>query len=232
VRRILIFSASIFFCCVYSTASADIYSWIDENGIRHFTNYAPPPQAKIILKTEELPHDQQADNARVETERLDQLTTALQALAEKEAQLAEMQAAAEKRIEAANRKAQEALDHADLLLNEAQHESYGHGSSGYGDYPYKHSYNQSIYNRWYYHRSGSIKYKRPHYKYRHKRYYEKKYHSKKRHRYKYRGSGHRRYEFRTHIMNRRLPAIRGGAVHRSGFGHRRSLGSRSLSLSR
>ncbi len=232
VRRILIFMASILFFGVCSTASADIYSWTDENGIRHFTNSAPPRQAKIIQKIEELPHDQQADHERVETERLDQLTAALQTLAEKEAELAEMQLTAEKRVEAANRKAQEALDQAESLLNEAQHGPYGHGSSGYGYYPYKHGYNQSIYDRWYYHHSGSISYKKRHYKYRHKHDDEKKYHSQKRHGHKYRGFGHRRYEFRTHKMTRRLPAIRGGSVHRSGFGHRHSLGVRSFSLNR
>ena len=232
MRRIIIFSATIFFCCVCSAANADIYTWIDDNGIRHFSNYAPPRHAKIILKTEELPHDQQADDERMEAERLDQLAAALQVLAEKDAELTEKQLTAEKRNEAPNRKAQGTLDQAESLLNEAQRESYDHSRSGYGHYPYKHSYNQLIYNRWYYHRSGSTLNKSRHSKYRHKYDDEKKYHSKKRHGYKYRGGGHRRYEFRTHIMNRRLPAIRGGSVHRSGFGHRRSIGTRSFSLSR
>ena len=229
MRPMLIFLTSIIFCCVCSTAGADIYAWVDENGIRHYTNYAPPPQAKIIMKTEELPYDRQADTERMESERLDQLTAALQAVAEKETQLAEMQLAAEKRIEEANRKAQEALEQAEALLNEAQGGPYGYGGSRYGYYPYGTGYNQSIYNRWYYHHSGSILYKKHHYKNRHKHYYKKKYHSKKRHAYKYRGGDRRHYKFRTYITNRRSTAIRGGFVHRSGFGHRRTIGTRSFS---
>ncbi len=230
MRRLLIFTASILLCCVYSTASADIYAWVDENGVRHFTNYAPPPQAEVIMKTEELPYDEQADNERLETERLDQLTDALQAVAEKEAQLAEMQLAAEKRIESANRKAQEALEQAESLLNQAQYESDDHGSSGYGTYgyyPYKRSYNHSIYNRWYYRNSGSIYHKKHHQKYRHKHYYKKKYRHKKRHDYKYRGGGHRRYQFRKHAINRPAKTMRGGFSHRS-----RSFGQRSFSFNR
>ena len=232
MRPMLIFLTSIIFCCVCSTAGADIYAWVDENGIRHYTNYAPPPQAKIIMKTEELPYDRQADTERMESERLDQLNAALQAVAEKETQLAEMQLAAEKRIEEANRKAQEALEQAEALLNEAQGGPYGYGGSRYGYYPYGTGYNQSIYNRWYYHHSGSILYKKHHYKNRHKHYYKKKYNSKKRHAYKYRGGDRRHYKFRTYITNRRSTAIRGGFVHRSGFGHRRTIGTRSFRSNR
>ena len=222
MRPMLIFLTSIMFCCVCSTAGADIYAWVDENGIRHFTNYAPPLQAKIIMKTEEIPYDRQADAERLESERLDQLTAALQAVAEKETQLIEMQLAAEKRIEEANRKAQEALEQAESLLNEAQNGPYGYGSSRYGYYPYGTGYNPSIYNRWYYRHSGSILYKKHHFK--------KKYHSKKRHTYKHRGADRRHYKFRTYITNRRSTPIRGGFVHRSGFGHRRTIGTRSFSI--
>jgi hypothetical protein len=38
----------IFFCA--TTSSANIYSWVDENGITHFTNYSPPPGAKLAVK--------------------------------------------------------------------------------------------------------------------------------------------------------------------------------------
>ena len=34
-------------------ANADIYSWTDENGVNHFTNYSPPKQAKLLIKTPE-----------------------------------------------------------------------------------------------------------------------------------------------------------------------------------
>ena len=232
MRPMLIFLTSIMCCCVYSTAGADIYAWVDENGIRHFTNYAPPPQAKIIMKTEEIPYDRQADTERLESERLDQLTAALQAVAEKETQLAEMQLAAERRIEEANRKAQEALEQVESLLNEAQSGPYGYGSSRHGYDSYESGSNQLIYNRWYYHRSGSTSYKKHHYKNRHKHHYRKEHHSKKRHAYKYRGGDRRHYKFRSYITNRRSTAIRGGYGHRSGFGHRRTIGTRSFSFNK
>lgn len=152
--------------------------------------------------------------------------------AEEEIQLAEMQLKAEKRIEEADRKAQEAPGQAESLLNESQYGPYSHGVSRYGDYPSGTGYNQSIYNRWYYHHGGSILYKKHHYKYRPKHYYQKKYHSKKRHVYKYRGGDRRHYKFRTYITNRRSTAIRGGFVHRSGFGHRRTIGTRSFSFNK
>jgi hypothetical protein len=184
------------------------------------------------MKTEELPHDRQADTERLESEPLGQLTAARQAVAEKEIQLAEMQLTAEKRIEEADRKAQEAPGQAESLLNESQYGPYSHGVSRYGDYPSGTGYNQSIYNRWYYHHGGSILYKKHHYKYRPKHYYQKKYHSKKRHVYKYRGGDRRHYKFHTYITNRRSTAIRGGFVHRSGFGHRRTIGTRSFSFNK
>jgi hypothetical protein len=223
MRRLLFVSASILFYCACSTASADIYAWMDENGVRHFTNYAPPPQAKVIMKTKELPYDRQADEERMQTERLDQLAAALQEVAEKEAQLAKMQLEAERRIEAANRKAQEALEQAESLLNQAQYESDGYGSSRYG-YPYKGRYNHSVYNRWYY-RNSSILYEKHHHDYRHKHYYKKKYRYKKRHDYKYRGGGHRSYQVRKNHLSRRSPAMRGGFGHRS-----RAFGQRSFSF--
>ncbi len=232
MRRMIIFLTSICFCCVYSTAGADIFAWVDENGIRHFSNYAAPPQAKFVMKTEELPYDQQADTERMESEPLDQLAAALQAAAEKEIQLAGMQLAAEKRIEDANRKAQEALEQSESLLNEAQHGPYSYGASRHGDYPSGAGNNPSIYNRWYYHHSGSLINNKLHYKYRHKHDDKKKYHSQKRPVYKYRGGDRRHYKLRTYITNRRSTAIRGGFTHRSGSLHRRTIGTRSFSFNK
>jgi hypothetical protein len=40
-----IFTAILFICFCASTSSANIYSWVDENGITHFTN------KKITTKT-------------------------------------------------------------------------------------------------------------------------------------------------------------------------------------
>jgi len=50
MKLLAIFSAILFVCLCASTSSADIYSWVDEHGITHFTNYSPPPAAKMVVK--------------------------------------------------------------------------------------------------------------------------------------------------------------------------------------
>jgi len=122
-----------------STASADIYAWTDENGVKYFTNQAPPKQATLFMKTPEIPHDEEADNQRRE---MDRMTVARQELAEREAFLLEQQQAAERRIAEANARAEAALREADRVLKEAQaaseDDNYSYSSSyGYGYYyPY------------------------------------------------------------------------------------------------
>lgn len=128
-----------------STASADIYAWTDENGVKNFTNQAPPEQATLFMKTPEIPHDEEADNQRRE---IDRMAVATQKLAEREAFLLEQQQAAERRIAAANARADAALSEADQILQDAQaasedansaySSSYGYGYYGYGSrYLYK-----------------------------------------------------------------------------------------------
>src|SRR5210317_1220654 len=99
------------------TARADIYSWTDENGVNHFTNYSPPKQAKLLIKTPEIPYDEDADNQRREN---DQLEVARQELAERETFLLQEQQAAERRIAEANARADAALLEADRILQEAE----------------------------------------------------------------------------------------------------------------
>jgi hypothetical protein len=50
MKLLAIFGAIIFICFCTSTSSADIYSWVDKSGVTHFTNYSPPPMAKLIIK--------------------------------------------------------------------------------------------------------------------------------------------------------------------------------------
>jgi hypothetical protein len=121
------------------TANGDIYAWTDENGVKHFTNHVPPKQATLFMKTPEIPHDEEADNQRRE---MDRLAVARQELAEREAFLLEEQQAAERRIAAANARADEAIQEADHILQKAQAAaedtgSYRSSSYGYGYYyPY------------------------------------------------------------------------------------------------
>jgi hypothetical protein len=130
-------------------ADADIYSWTDENGVNHFTNYAPPKYAQILIKTPEIPYDEEADNQRQETDRLE---VARHELAEREAFLLLQQQEAERRIAEANARIDAALREADQILQDAEDAaedaSYNNGGSyayGYGYYPlYRHGYRKYV----------------------------------------------------------------------------------------
>ena len=76
---------------------ADIYEWTDENGVKHFTNYTPPAGATVLLKTEEVPYDEDADRERVEADRKIQLELARLELAEREAEIERRTTEAERR---------------------------------------------------------------------------------------------------------------------------------------
>ncbi|UCE54361.1 MAG: DUF4124 domain-containing protein [Desulfobacterales bacterium] len=156
MRRLQLLFVCVLFCCLYSMVSADIYVWTDEHGVKHFTNYAPPAQAQVLMRTEELPYDEEADKERIEAERQDRLVAAWQEIAEKEAQLLERQQEADQRIAEANRKAEEALQQAEALLYEAENYTQYSGrryvSYGYYPYTYKYpDYKSSHYKRRYKH---------------------------------------------------------------------------------
>jgi hypothetical protein len=177
---ILILMAVWVFGSVALTAHADIYSWTDENGVSHFTNYAPPKHAKLLMKTPEIPYDEEADNQRREADRLD---VARQELAEREAFLLLEQQAAERRIAEAKEKAEAALWEADRILQEAEtaaeDEKYGRSNGyvyGYGYYPYY----RYDYRPWYY-RKHVQHYKKHLYRYGHKPYSKHDYRKRPKH---------------------------------------------------
>lgn len=200
------------------TAVADIYSWSDENGILHFTNRNPPPEAELFLKTKEGPYEEAVARAQTETAAQRELRRAQDEAREQEERLAEKAAELERRTEEANRKAEEALARAEELAEAANR---GYTSSrgyalGYAYYPLSYGYRYYGYNRYGY---GSPYYSRKRYKkhsYRHhekqKRYGKSRPHYRE-HRYK---SG--RYErYRYHYSDR--PAYKGHG-HRGRYGDR------------
>jgi len=142
-----------------SVASADIYEWTDANGIRHFTNYAPPIQARILLKTDELPYDEAADKDRLEAESLERLEHAKLALAEKEAALADQQREVERAIAEADQRTEEALQLARYLAEQTEKNNYNY-RRGYGSYIvypyYKHRYKRPHKYKKYYRHGGNI----------------------------------------------------------------------------
>jgi hypothetical protein len=75
------------------TGQSAIYSWIDADGVQHFTNTPPPDDVKAFSHSEEIPYDAAADRKRqAEDERYFEalvLQSALKRLAEAEKALAE-----------------------------------------------------------------------------------------------------------------------------------------------
>jgi hypothetical protein len=47
-------------------ASADIYFWTDENGVKNFTNYSPPENAEVFMETPEADRDTAIDDAEID----------------------------------------------------------------------------------------------------------------------------------------------------------------------
>jgi hypothetical protein len=64
MKLLAIFSTILLICLCTSTSSADIYSWTDKSGVTHFTNYSPPPGAKLIVKDIPIPRRTLTDNGR------------------------------------------------------------------------------------------------------------------------------------------------------------------------
>ena len=204
---------------VVPSVYADIYEWTDADGVRHFTNYAPPPEAGIMIKTEEVPHDEEADQARREADQAAQQELSRLEIAEGQQALEGRELEAEQKLAEAEQKADEALREAEKLLNEAResgtddemHDYYGYPGYYRGYYPY-------FYNDRYYYRNdtGSIYFrKRP------------RLNSYKHHRYRNNEFGHdkgpRRYEFHENIYNRKAANLREDHFRSdSGSRHRRS----------
>jgi hypothetical protein len=193
-------------------ASADIYSWTDENGIRHFTNQSPPKHAKLLIKSPEVLHDEEAHQRRLEEDRLE---LARQELAEREAFLLQQQLEAERRLAAANARAEAALEQADQILQDAEAAAeyeYDRGRSYGYYYPYYRIGHRKHHIRHYrhkgLHRKHPYKYKRYPYNYGYKKH--KRYSSKYGHHHKYRSEGkyHSRH-YRTHSVKRHHSLTRG-----------------------
>ena len=177
--KILLFLAAV--CLIAGTLHADIYEWTDANGVKHFTNYAPPDDATILMKTEELPYDEAADRARIEADRQQQLELARLELAAREAEIERRAAEAERRAAEAERYAEETVQKADQYLDDARNDRYYSRGGGYYGF-----YRPPHYKRWYYrNHTASIYFKDPpridHYK----RTYRGKSHSGRNYGHKY-----------------------------------------------
>jgi hypothetical protein len=133
-------------CLIAGPLHADIYEWTDENGVKHFTNFAPPDDATILIKSEEVPYDEAADRARIEAERQQQLELARLEIAEREAQLERREADAEHKVAEAERYADETVRAADEYREDTLYDRWYYRSGSWGTY----HYGRSRYRRSYY----------------------------------------------------------------------------------
>ena len=141
---------------VAGSVQADIYQWTDANGIKHFTNYKPPADAAVLVKSEELPHDEAADRARSEADKKAQLEVAWLELAEREAEIERLEADAERKIAEADRYADEMMKAADEHLEDSLYGRWYYRSDSWGPYDYgRQRYRSSEYG----HRPDSIYWK-------------------------------------------------------------------------
>jgi hypothetical protein len=134
MKVLKIFLCIIAVCFVASSLYADIYEWTDEDGVKHYTNYAPPLEAKILMKTEELPYDEAADRARLEAERKERLELTHLELAVRKAELERREAEAEQRLAEAGRQTEETLREAEKILHEARNNGYDYGNFRYSNF--------------------------------------------------------------------------------------------------
>jgi len=90
---------------------ADIFSWTDENGVRHYSDN-PPGNSNEMKVTPEIPHDPETDqrNKEAHQEMVKQVDADLQESEKRE--LEERLKRTENKLEAAERKAEQALDEA------------------------------------------------------------------------------------------------------------------------
>jgi len=213
-------------CFFSSAALADIYEWTDADGIKHYSNYAPPENSRILMQTKEEPYDEAADRARAETERQARLEADRLEIALREADLEQREAEAERRLAEADRLAEETLSDAESYLRAAENSRPNFSSGGYGCYDACYGCSDTRLGRWYYrNETGSIFFKKPAYAtpyrhYRHtKRYdahYRNDFRSKSRH------NIHARPQAPHHKIYR--------PSHRSGLSGSGRIGTRSGSI--
>ena len=76
--RIFIFSAILALMGLFFTLQldAEIYQWVDENGVKHYSNMPPANAGNVKIVSEEYQHDEAADQKRVKADqkKIDALT--------------------------------------------------------------------------------------------------------------------------------------------------------------
>ncbi len=150
----------------YAPAWADIYIWVDDEGVRHISNVHAPPRAKLLLRTDETPPRADDRQTRQATERQRELEREQAEIQEREEQLARREAELERRIEAAEKDVEAARDRIEAAEARYERERKQAIAFSYVTRPYK---------------FGHYRYKKRSYGYRH--YRPKRHHYRPAHRY-------------------------------------------------
>ena len=146
MKILSIFGALIFAFIWASAASGAIYSWTDEDGVMHFANVAPPPQALVVVKDTPGDRDRGDDPERKTTvddrlksaeNRADDLEQDLDQAKEEAREALQRARALEERLAEAGRLAAEAqrIQEVSYGYEETWEEDYSR--SYYGGYGYR-----------------------------------------------------------------------------------------------
>ncbi len=205
---------------IAGSLQADIYEWTDKNGIKHFTNYKPPDDATILIKSEETPYDEAADRARTEADKQYQLELARLELAEREAELERREADAARKVAEAERYADNTVRAADEYLSDSLYDRWYYRSGGSWG-----SYRHSRYKRSYYRNHTTSIYWKDRSRndhYRHK--YRKKSHYRYREKYQGQPYHHKKYAYPQRYRSSHNLRATGGRAHGANRVNSRSRG--------
>ena len=210
---------------------ADIYTWTDENGVLHFSNYDPPKHAKLMIKAAQFTTDEKAVQEKIEAKRLERQQLELEEIARKQALIALKQQEIAEQLDAADRAAEEASKRSKEIYAPGYNGGYDdfrdngedlevNGTPPYRYYPHYSYRGHFNYRRGHHFRKRHFGHPGKH-QFRHfKRYrFGKFHHGKSRHGFK--GSGH---HFTRHFRggHHSRANFRGGHQSRANFrgGHR------------
>jgi len=122
MRILAVFLGLLLFCGLAGTASADIYSWTDAAGVRHFSNHVPPKSAGDVEITSETAYVAPSEEERLAAQQAEQLAEAQQKIDAMEAERKAWLNTAEREIEADRQDAEKALQEAEAKLKAAEAE--------------------------------------------------------------------------------------------------------------
>ena len=246
MKRFVIIPSILFISFWAALLNADIYSWTDEKGVQHFTNYDPPKQAKLMIKAAQFTTDEKAVQEQIEAKRLERQQLELEEVAQKQTLISLKQQALEEQLDAADRRAEEAeeaLKRYKEIYAPGYNDGYDDLSDGGDDVevtviPYRY-YPHYSYRGYFNHRSGHYFRKRHfghtgkrHFRHFNRHRFGSSHHAKGRHDFKgrghhftkhFRGGQHSRTNFRGGQHSK--AHFRGGHRSRSNFrGGHRSMG--------